>query len=170
MWLGTENRRAVRSLPPYANSEARFVRLSSFGQYKFCEQRECPQCESCTAAKKGFVKGRLGPFMLVGARSFGRIAAMRLTAARSPKQTLARRIAVASKRRFALAAVIQSLILLCDQTVQFCTTPQFRSRLSEGSVTVEQNSKKSPKKGRQVTNRRKFKGTFAREVASISVI
>jgi hypothetical protein len=30
------------------------------------------------------VNGSYGPFMLVGARSFGRIAAMRLTAARSP--------------------------------------------------------------------------------------
>jgi hypothetical protein len=31
-----------------------------------------------------------GPFMLVGARSFGRIAAMRLTAARSPERPLVR--------------------------------------------------------------------------------
>jgi hypothetical protein len=35
------------------------------------------------------LKVRNGPFMLVGARSFGRIAAMRLTAARSPERTLA---------------------------------------------------------------------------------
>ena len=55
-----------------------------FSRQKCCAMHEWPQCESYTAALYGAAKVRKGPFMLVGARSFGRIAAMRLTAAVSP--------------------------------------------------------------------------------------
>ena len=38
--------------------------VSSFGQYKFRDTCECPQCKSCTASKKGIVKVRKGHISL----------------------------------------------------------------------------------------------------------
>ena len=54
------------------------------------------------------MNGSNGPFMLVGARSFGRIAAMRLTAARSPKQTLDGPLGAAMRRMTSLGPDLPS--------------------------------------------------------------
>ena len=55
-----------------------------FSQQKCCIMHESPVRRAAPQHPEVDVNGSNGPFMLVGARSFGRIAAMRLTAARSP--------------------------------------------------------------------------------------
>ena len=56
-----------------------------FSQQKCCIMHESPVRRAAPQHPEVDVNGSNGPFMLVGARSFGRIAAMRRTAARRPR-------------------------------------------------------------------------------------
>ena len=61
--------------------------LLPLGKRELGKSNQRPPWASRIVASVIVVEDRFGPFMLVGARSFGRIAAMRLTAARSPNHT-----------------------------------------------------------------------------------
>jgi hypothetical protein len=63
---------------------ASFVRDADLQGRKCCRVHEWPLLVCRAAVRSILVNVGKGPFMLAGARSFGRIAAMRLTAARSP--------------------------------------------------------------------------------------